>query len=135
MTYIPFPLIDLHATGMNIKHLREMHQLSVRDLQTYLGFSAPQAIYKWQRGDSLPSVENLYALSRILHCTMDEIIVAHAPQEPADEHTGSGSSSVGSFFCRCTFLFYFNPFIMLLSLNRSFNAPFRKKQPYQSHAV
>lgn len=98
MTYIPFPLIDLHATGMNIKHLREMHQLSVRDLQTYLGFSAPQAIYKWQRGDSLPSVENLYALSRILHCTIDEIIVAHAPQEPADEHTGSGSSSVGSFF-------------------------------------
>ena len=66
MDQISFPLIDMRATGMNIKRLREMRGLAVRDIQTFLGFSAPQAIYKWQRGDSLPSVENLYALSKIL---------------------------------------------------------------------
>ena len=92
------PTIDMVRTGQNIKRLRKLAGVSVKDLQDVFGFATPQAIYKWQRGDSLPSVENLYALSRILHCTMDEIIVAHAPQEPADEHTGSGSSSVGSFF-------------------------------------
>ena len=35
----------------------------------------PQAIYKWQRGQSLPSVDNLYALSALLQVPMNEIII------------------------------------------------------------
>ena len=97
MEHTPFPLIDLHATGRNIKRLREMHQLSVHELQVYLGFSAPQAIYKWQRGDSLPSVDNLYALSKILRCTMDQIIVSRPSHEPADGYSSDGSSSAGFY--------------------------------------
>ena len=63
MSVIRFPVIDPVATGANICRLRKDRGLTVRDLQQYFGFEEPQAIYKWQRGQSLPSVDNLYALS------------------------------------------------------------------------
>ncbi len=70
-----FPVIDVAATGNNIRRLRLERGLSVRDLQSFFGFEEPQAIYKWQRGESLPSVDNLYALGNLLDVPMDEILV------------------------------------------------------------
>ena len=57
-----FPVIDPVATGNNIRRLRMERGLTVRALQSYFGFEEPRAIYKWQKGKSLPSVDNLYAL-------------------------------------------------------------------------
>ena len=54
MNTIPFPVIDLAATGRNIQRLREERGLTVRDLQAYFGFEEPQAIYKWQNGKAFP---------------------------------------------------------------------------------
>ena len=70
-----FPVIDLEATGENITRLRKAKGLSVRDLQNWFGFEEPQAIYKWQKGKSLPSVDNLYALGALLDVPMEEILV------------------------------------------------------------
>lgn len=75
MNTIPFPVIDLAATGRNIRRLREERGLTVRDLQAYFGFEEPQAIYKWQKGKSLPTVDNLYALATLLQVTVDDILV------------------------------------------------------------
>ncbi len=75
-----FPVIDLAATGKNIIRLRKERGLTVRDLQAYFGFEEPQAIYKWQQGKSLPSVDNLYALGVLLGVPMDEILVSHTPK-------------------------------------------------------
>ena len=69
------PVIDLRATGQNIKALRKSAGISVRELQTVLGFTNPQAIYKWQNGDSLPTVDNLVILASVLGVTVDEILV------------------------------------------------------------
>ena len=74
-----FPVIDPVATGANIVRLRAERGLSVRDLQAYFGFEEPQAIYKWQKGKSLPSVDNLYALGALLGVPMDEILVPASP--------------------------------------------------------
>ena len=71
----PFPVIDPVATGQNILRLRTQRGMTVRDLQTYFGFEQPQAIYKWQSGRSLPSVDNLCALSALLEVSMEEILV------------------------------------------------------------
>ena len=80
MIHQTFPVIDLAATGANILRLRRDRGYSVRDLQRYFGFEEPQAIYKWQRGKSLPSVDNLYALSTLLDVPMNDILVpAGAP--------------------------------------------------------
>lgn len=70
-----FPVIDLRATGANILRLRKERGLTVRDLQAYFGFEAPQAIYRWQSGVSLPTVDNLYALSILLNVTMEDILI------------------------------------------------------------
>ena len=70
-----FPVIDLTATGNNIRRLRLERGLTVRDLQSYFGFEEPRAIYKWQRGESLPTVDNLYALGALFDVPMDQILV------------------------------------------------------------
>ncbi len=71
-----YPVIDLVETGKNIVRLRQERGMSVRDLQSFFGFAEPQAIYKWQTGKSLPTVDNLYALSALLDVPMDDILVS-----------------------------------------------------------
>ena len=79
-----FPVIDLPATGANILRLRQTKGFSVRDLQQYFGFEEPQAIYKWQRGQSLPSVDNLYALSKLLDVPMNDILITKNDGQQAE---------------------------------------------------
>ena len=75
-----FPVIDPIATGKNIIRLRAERGMSVRDLQAYFGFEEPQAIYKWQQGKSLPSVDNLYALGALFEVPMEDILVSRTSQ-------------------------------------------------------
>lgn len=75
-----FPVIDPVATGENIVRLRKDRGLTVRDLQNWFGFEEPQAIYKWQKGKSLPTVDNLYALGTLLDVPMEQILVSRQPQ-------------------------------------------------------
>ena len=72
---VSFPVIDLKSTGSNIESCRREAGLSVRELQDYFGFEYPQAIYKWQHGECLPTVDNLLALSRILEVKMEDLLV------------------------------------------------------------
>ena len=66
-----YPVIDLAATGDNIRRLRLERGLTVREMQSYFGFEEPRAIYKWQKGESLPTVDNLYALGNLFEVPMD----------------------------------------------------------------
>lgn len=67
--------VDLVATGKNIEKLRKEAGLSVKELQNIFGFGTPQAIYKWQHGTALPTVDNLVLLSAIFKVSIDEILV------------------------------------------------------------
>lgn len=69
------PVIDMTATGMNITRMRIRAGLTVKDLQAVFGFSTPQAIYKWQRGTALPTVDNLVVLAAVFGVRMDEILI------------------------------------------------------------
>ncbi len=69
------PVVDMIATGRRIQDLRKIAGLSVKDLQDIFGFTTPQAIYKWQHGTALPTIDNLIVLSAIFGVPMDEIIV------------------------------------------------------------
>ena len=72
---LDLPTIDPVLTGQNIIRLRKQAGLTVHDLQNIFGFNSPQAIYKWQSGASLPSIDNLIVLARVLHVRMDDILV------------------------------------------------------------
>ena len=69
------PTINMVRTGQNIIKLRDVNGLSVKDLQDIFGFATPQAIYKWQHGTALPTVDNLVVLAAIFHVNIDDILV------------------------------------------------------------
>ncbi|MBQ7057785.1 MAG: helix-turn-helix transcriptional regulator [Firmicutes bacterium] len=70
-----FPVVDLSRTGQKIHQLRVGSGLSVKQLQSAFGFSTPQAIYKWQRGDTMPTIDNLLVLSDLFGVPIDDILV------------------------------------------------------------
>lgn len=76
-----FPAIDMVATGAQIQALRIKSGYSVKDLQEAFGFSDPQAIYRWQWGQSLPRVDNLVALSVLFGVTIDSILVLEQKED------------------------------------------------------
>lgn len=72
---VMIPTIDMVKTGQNIQVLRRQTGLSVRDLQDIFGFATPQAIYKWQQGVAMQTIDNLVVLSAIFQMTIEDILV------------------------------------------------------------
>ena len=68
------PTIDLAQTGANIVNLRKDAGLTVADIQMVFGFNSPQAIYKWQNGTTLPTLDNLIVLAALLNVRIDDIL-------------------------------------------------------------
>ncbi len=73
------PLINVTMTGANIAALRKKRGLSIREVQEVLGFNTPQAIFKWQRGECLPTLDNLVILAALFDVTLDEIVAVKEP--------------------------------------------------------
>lgn len=69
------PAIDMAKTGQNIRNLRIQAGLSVKDLQKIFGFSTPQALYKWQHGTALPTIDNMVVLAAVFGVKVDDILV------------------------------------------------------------
>lgn len=80
---VTIPAIDMVATGENITRLRETVGLTVKDLQKIFGFATPQAIYKWQHGTTMPTIDNLVVLAALFGVHIDEIIVLDGNVEVA----------------------------------------------------
>ena len=72
------PVVDLEATGSKIKFLRKSSGFSVHDLQDVFGFEYPQAIYAWEQGKNIPSIDNLLVLSTLFSCRVEEIVQVHS---------------------------------------------------------
>lgn len=79
------PTIDLIETGKNITRLRMERGLAVKDLQQIFGFTTPQAIYKWQHGAALPTVDNLIVLAEVFQVRVDDIIVVTTPSKRLEQ--------------------------------------------------
>ena len=74
------PTIDMRQTGQNIVRPRKLAGVSVRNLQDIFGFATPQAIYKWQHGTALPTIDNLVVLAAVLGVRIDDILVITGTQ-------------------------------------------------------
>ena len=80
-TKMNYPVINPVETGRRINRLRKSKGLSVPYLRDYFGFSTTNAIYKWLRGDTLPSLDNMFALSLLLGESVNDILVAECGDE------------------------------------------------------
>lgn len=70
-----FISLDIIQTGERIHHIMVEKGYSVRQVQELLSLSCPQTIYRWLRGSRLPSVDNLYRLSRLFDMHMEDLLV------------------------------------------------------------
>lgn len=77
MAQTSFPVIDLKATGERIKEVRQQKGITVKTLQTFLGFNEPVSIYKWQRGECLPTFDNMYAMACLFGVGIDDLLVGN----------------------------------------------------------
>lgn len=58
----------------NIKKYREEKRLTQAELASQMNISR-QSISKWERGDTLPSIDNLITLSELLDLSLDQLIL------------------------------------------------------------
>ena len=71
-------VISVEETGKNIRKLRKERKVTVSEIQEVMGFREPRTIYKWQKGETLPTLDNMVRLSAILDVTIEEILVLKA---------------------------------------------------------
>ena len=83
---VEYPVIDVYATGKNIERLRKEKGLRVKDISSYMGFLEPQAVYKWQQGKALPSLDNMFALSVLFQVPMEDILVRQTTEMEKGKH-------------------------------------------------
>ena len=67
--------IDMKRTGERIKYLCTQRGIAVKDIQEQLQIGAFQSVYNWFQGKALPSLDNMYRLSKLLNVSMEDIIV------------------------------------------------------------
>ncbi len=63
------------ATAAKLKSCRIKSGLSVKQVQSVFNFSSPNAIYNWESGKDIPSIDNLVVVSAIYGVELDELIV------------------------------------------------------------
>ena len=66
-------MIDFVQVGKKITHLRKNMKMSQEDLANKL-YVTRQCLSKWELGISIPSIEMLIELSKILNVSIDEIL-------------------------------------------------------------
>ena len=79
-----FPTISKRETGVNLRRIMDMRGITVKQVQEYLGLGCVQSVYRWIEGISMPTVDNLYALSELFQVPMDDIVCGNrAPIAPS----------------------------------------------------
>ena len=78
-----YPVLDMEATGKRIRELRKARNISIPELRDRMQLESVQAIYKWERGASSPSLDNLILLSKYFETTIEDILVIS--DEPSNQ--------------------------------------------------
>lgn len=92
------PGLDIYATDQRIGEYISRSGKTDKEIADILDLSV-QSINKWRHGTSLPGIENMYLLSRILGCTVDDFLVPRAPIEEAlADKLSAGASDIQHIF-------------------------------------
>ena len=75
MTTTSFPVIQIEKTGERLRNMRKENGIRVAAVCEYMGGISEQAVYKWERGACLPTIDNLLALSHLYHVQMEDLLV------------------------------------------------------------
>ena len=81
-----FPIINKKKTGINLRRIMDERGLSVKDVQNYLGLGSVQSVYHWLNGLSMPTIDNLYALSELFQMPVDDMLCGDRRYVPINKH-------------------------------------------------
>lgn len=70
-----YPIINLKKTGKNIYKLCRKKGITVNEIRMFMNFACNQTIYRWFHGNSLPSLDNFFALSIMLGVSVEDLLV------------------------------------------------------------
>ncbi len=76
------PVIYKCKTGEQIRKYMNLRGLTVQDVKTYLSLGCVQSVYHWLEGQSVPNLDNLYALSELLRVPMDLLVSGNRSYKP-----------------------------------------------------
>lgn len=71
-------MIDLERLGLRIASMRRARGLTQGDVALHMGVT-PQAVSKWERGQSCPDLVFLDDLAALLDTTIDRLLTGKSP--------------------------------------------------------
>lgn len=77
--------IDKKRTGRHMKALCKTRGIKPSAIQTELHLNSQQAIYRWFRGETLPSIEHLCLIAELLHLPIGALIVFQDDQQTPEQ--------------------------------------------------
>ena len=80
------PVIDKKKTGIHLRRNMDERGLSVKDVQQYLGLGSVQSVYHWLNGLSMPTIDNLYALSELFQIPVDDMLCGNRRHVPVRKY-------------------------------------------------
>lgn len=100
-----YPGIEMARTGDWLRRICSFKKISVKKLCEHVGLGSPQSVYGWFCGRTLPSLDNFYALSQVLHMPLDELIINQEEELPAGFlcRVGEENSRVLQYWLRFAF--------------------------------
>ena len=84
--------LDMWMTGQVLNNKIRKRGYTVAEIQKELKLSCPQPVYRWINGQTMPSIDNLYRLSKLLKVHMEDLVIPrrddvwilHRSQNPAE---------------------------------------------------
>lgn len=69
------PVVDIIATGKHLEKLMKEEGVSPKIFARIMGWEKPQAVYRWYYGETLPSVDTLSVLAKILNRPIESLLI------------------------------------------------------------
>ena len=82
-----------NTIGMNIKYLRDKHDLTQEQLAEKLGVSR-QTVAKWENGESLPDIERCAEMTMTFRVSLDALVTCPLDENAEAESTESNGGYV-----------------------------------------
>ena len=100
-------VIDIEKTGKHLRELCRQYGITITEIQNELYLKCPQSIYRWFKGESLPTVNHLIVLAYMMRLPVEELIVLKE-ESAAEEHIADmiqwmGEKAVNSDLLRKTY--------------------------------
>ena len=94
MNQFLFPVIDNSLTGQHLREVCRKKNISASQVHELLCLGSTQTVYDWFKGRTLPSLENMVALSVLLGYTVEDLIILASPGEKK-KHPGAPKKERG----------------------------------------